>query len=173
VDPKVSLDDIEKWKFMTLPGTRTPTSRSSSPKPVPIPTELYLSCRHVKNDEEQASSTQRLSSRQTWIASLLCLLFKPEDGGSTFLQNVSEPLPEYTAVTSQKIILLKKKRCYRRQSRLDTCPALKMSANWSGWISQKTEDLFVELKFNVLRFKLFQTSIRKYFTLSNIRRPRY
>jgi hypothetical protein len=40
VDPRASLDDVEKRKFLTLPGLGTPTPRSSSPEPVAIPTTL-------------------------------------------------------------------------------------------------------------------------------------
>jgi hypothetical protein len=40
VDPRADLDDMEKRKFLTLPGLGTPTPWSSIPYPVAIPTEL-------------------------------------------------------------------------------------------------------------------------------------
>jgi hypothetical protein len=40
VGPRTGLDDVEKRKFLTLPGLGTPTPRSLSPYPVTIPTTL-------------------------------------------------------------------------------------------------------------------------------------
>jgi hypothetical protein len=41
VDPRAGLDDVEKRKFLTLPGLRTPTTQLSSLQPVTIPTMLF------------------------------------------------------------------------------------------------------------------------------------
>jgi hypothetical protein len=40
VDLRAILDDMEKLKFLTLPGLELRTFLSSSPQPVSIPTEL-------------------------------------------------------------------------------------------------------------------------------------
>jgi hypothetical protein len=49
VDPRAGLDDMEKRKFLTLPGLGTPTLRSSNLYPVAIPTELsWLICLCVR-----------------------------------------------------------------------------------------------------------------------------
>jgi hypothetical protein len=40
VDPRAGLDNMEKRKFLTLPGLRLISLLSSSPYPVAIPTEL-------------------------------------------------------------------------------------------------------------------------------------
>jgi hypothetical protein len=48
VDPRAGLDDLEKRKFLTLPGLQLRPPRSSSPWPVAIPTAPSRLETHVK-----------------------------------------------------------------------------------------------------------------------------
>jgi hypothetical protein len=66
-----------------------------------IATKRFYSC--VSVSEEHTASIFRFEEAEGFACCLLLadysldLLFNPEDGGSMFLRNVSEHLPDYTA----------------------------------------------------------------------------